>query len=104
MIQGVSAAGAVAGLLAGAAPKAPQPTGAVAGTDVSFDKLLGQMGSDAAATIHEGESVALQGILGQTPPYKVVKAVMAAQQTLHTALAIRDKAVSAYQELAHMTI
>ena len=35
---------------------------------------------------------------------KVVDGVMAAQRSLQTVLAIRDKAVSAYQEVARMAI
>jgi flagellar hook-basal body complex protein FliE len=35
---------------------------------------------------------------------KVVDSVMAAQRSLQSVLAIRDKAVSAYQEVARMAI
>ena len=35
---------------------------------------------------------------------KVVESMMAAQRSLQTVLAIRDKAVSAYQEIARMAI
>ena len=35
---------------------------------------------------------------------KVVDAVMGAQRSLQSLLAIRDKAVSAYQEIARMAI
>ena len=38
------------------------------------------------------------------PPMKVVESVMAAQRSLQTVLAIRDKAVAAYQEIARMAI
>jgi len=36
--------------------------------------------------------------------FKVVEAVMAAQRTLQEGLSIRDKVVSAYQEVARMAI
>ena len=35
---------------------------------------------------------------------KVVESVMAAQRSLQSVLAIRDKVVSAYQEIARMAI
>ena len=35
---------------------------------------------------------------------QVVEAVMAAESTLKTAIAIRDKVVNAYQEISRMTI
>jgi flagellar hook-basal body complex protein FliE len=48
--------------------------------------------------------MAIQGLQGSAPAFKVVEAVMAAQRTLQSALAIRDKAVTAYQEISRMTI
>jgi flagellar hook-basal body complex protein FliE len=51
-----------------------------------------------------GETAAVGGILGQTPINEVADAVMSAQRTLQAALSIRDKAVSAFQEITRMTI
>ncbi len=48
--------------------------------------------------------MAIKGLQGQAPVQDVVQAVMKAQTSLQTALAIRDKAISAYQDLTRMTI
>ncbi len=41
---------------------------------------------------------------GAAPVHKVVESIMSAQRSLQSALAIRDKAVSAYQEISRMAI
>ena len=51
-----------------------------------------------------GEAAAIQGLQGGMAPYKVVDSIMGAQRTLQSMLAIRDKAVSAYQEVSRMAI
>ena len=69
-----------------------------------FGQVLGQFFNDAVGTMQTGEAAAIQGLQGSSPPFKVVEAVMSAQRTLQSALAIRDKAVSAYQEISRMAI
>ena len=66
--------------------------------------MLGQTFNNALSTIQGGESAAIQGLQGSMAPTKVVEAVMDAQRTLQSALAIRDKAVAAWQEIARMPI
>jgi flagellar hook-basal body complex protein FliE len=81
-------------------------TGAVspAAPAQSFTQALGQAVSDAVGAVQNGEAAAIQGLQGTMEPFKVVEAVMTAQRTLQQTLAIRDKLVSAYQEVARMTI
>jgi flagellar hook-basal body complex protein FliE len=62
------------------------------------------MASQAASSIKTGDSMAIKGIQGQAPIQEVVQAVMQAQTSLQTALAIRDKVVTTYQELTRMSI
>ena len=62
------------------------------------------MTSQAASSVKTGEDMAIKGIQGQAPVQDVVQAVMNAQTSLQTALAIRDKVVSTYQSLATMSI
>ena len=69
-----------------------------------FGQVLGQVINDAVGTMQSGEALAIQGLQGSVPAFKVVEGVMAAQRTLQSALAIRDKAVSAYQEISRMAI
>ena len=81
------------------------PTAAAAPTQgPSFDQALAQVIGSAVDTLQAGEAVAIQGVEGAVSPMKVVDSVMAAQRSLQTVLAIRDKAVSAYQEIARMAI
>ena len=70
----------------------------------SFDQALAQVIGSAVDTLQTGEAVAIQGVEGAVSPMKVVDSVMAAQRSLQSVLAIRDKAVSAYQEVARMAI
>ena len=46
----------------------------------------------------------MDGMLGKATTREVVEAVMSADQTLQTAMAFRDKIVSAYLEIVKMPI
>jgi flagellar hook-basal body complex protein FliE len=52
----------------------------------------------------EGERASLQAIDGRADIGQVVTAVAEAEVTLQTVIAIRDKIVQAYQEIARMPI
>jgi flagellar hook-basal body complex protein FliE len=92
-------------LIQGAPSFAPAtPTPSVSPKSVSFEQTLGQVVNDAVGTIQNGEAAAIQGVNGDMPTFKVVEQVMGAQRTLQQAISIRDKAVSAYQEITRMTI
>jgi flagellar hook-basal body complex protein FliE len=100
MIESISGIGSAA---PAASVRSPQSTAAATGGP-SFDQALTQAIGSAIDTLQTGEAVAIQGIEGAAAPMKVVESVMAAQRSLQTVLAIRDKAVSAYQEIARMAI
>jgi len=94
---GSVAASAVANRSSAAAATSPSgPT--------SFGDILGNIVTGAAESLKAGEAAAIAGLTGAAPPLAVVSAVTSAQHTLQAALAIRDKAVSAYQESSRMTI
>jgi len=101
-IDGVSAVGAVGKSLDVGATSATGGTSATAGTN--FVDALGKVFSDSIASVQTGEAAAIQGLQGGMAPYKVVDSIMGAQRTLQSMLAIRDKAVSAYQEISRMAI
>ena len=104
MVSGISALGTSA-VQSTVTPPAIADAGAASTASVpDFGQMLGQVISDAVGTLQAGESAALQGLQGALPPFKVVETIMGAQRTLQQALAIRDKAVSAYQEVARMAI
>ena len=104
MVNGISALGTSA-VQSTAKPPATVDAGAAASAAApDFAQMLGQVVSGAVGTLQAGESAAIQGLQGALPPFKVVETIMTAQRTLQQALAIRDKAVSAYQEISRMTI
>ena len=98
----VAALSSVGGLSATARAAPVAPSAGAAGP--SFTEMLGQVISAGVNTIQAGESAAIQGLSAAAPPFKVVEAVLAAQRTLQEGLSIRDKVVSAYQEIARMSI
>ena len=71
-----------------------------AGAGNDFTKML----SEAVDSFKGAESTAVAGIQGKATTQQVVDAVMNAQTTFQVALSLRDKAVSAYQELSRMDI
>jgi flagellar hook-basal body complex protein FliE len=100
MIESVSGIGA-------ASPSASVRSPAAAAAPAegpSFGQALSQVVGSAIDTLQTGEAVAIQGVEGAVSPMKVVESVMSAQRSLQTVLSIRDKAVSAYQEIARMAI
>ncbi len=83
----------------------PAAAGAVAGaSSVSFSDMMAQVATSAVDTMKAGEAASIAGIQGKASVQQVVEAVMSAEQTLQTAIAIRDKVVAAYQEIARMAI
>jgi flagellar hook-basal body complex protein FliE len=76
---------------------------AAAGTP-DFASVLSDMASQAVSSVRGGEDMAIKGLQGQAPVQDVVQAVMKAQTSLQTALALRDKAVTAYQDITRMPI
>lgn len=75
-----------------------------AASGADFTAMLSDMASNAVSSLKTAESVSVQGLQGQASAQKVVDAVMQAETTLQTAMAIRDKVVSSYQELSRMAI
>jgi flagellar hook-basal body complex protein FliE len=51
-----------------------------------------------------GEQASIQGLEGKLDAQSVVEAVAAAELTLQTVTAVRDRVVEAYQELIRMPI
>jgi flagellar hook-basal body complex protein FliE len=86
------------------APVISPPTPAGAAPQADFGDTLASMAADAISTIKAGETTATAGMKGQASLQQVVQAVMLADQTLQTVVAVRDKVVSAYQEISRMQI
>ena len=66
--------------------------------------MLTRMASDTVDTLKAAEATSVAGITDKASVQQVVEAVMAAEQSLQTAVVVRDKVVSAYLEISRMTI
>lgn len=77
---------------------------AVTETSDDFGNMLARMASDTFDTLKAAEATSVAGITDKASVQQVVESVMAAEQSLQTALAVRDKVVSAYLEISRMTI
>ena len=95
-----AASSASAAAQAGAAAQ----TASVSGSGQDFGQMLAQMSSDTVGSLKSAESMSIDGIKGSANVQAVVQSVMAAQESLQTALAVRDKTVAAFQEVTRMSI
>jgi flagellar hook-basal body complex protein FliE len=69
-----------------------------------FADVMAQLVSGVRTSVRTGEATAIQGIKGNASAQQVVEAVLSAEQSLQTAIAVRDKVVAAYLELSRMPI
>ncbi|WP_320200905.1 flagellar hook-basal body complex protein FliE [Agrobacterium sp. rho-13.3] len=79
-------------------------TAATAVTGPTFASVLGGVANDAVQSLKNSEAMSFAGIQGKANTREVVDAVMQADQTLKTAVALRDKVVSAYLDIVKMQI
>lgn len=70
----------------------------------SFADLMKGMLSDAASTGKAAEATAAASLAGKAELVDVVTAISAAETSLETVIAVRDKVISAYQEISKMPI
>ena len=70
----------------------------------AFSSMLASFSSGTVEKMKASESMSIAGIQGKATTQSVVEAVMSAQESLQTALAVRDKAVSAFQEISRMAV
>jgi len=70
----------------------------------TFSQFVGESLNEAMNTGKQAENMSAQAIAGKADLTDVVTAVTNAEVTLQTVVAIRDKVVTAYQEIARMPI
>jgi flagellar hook-basal body complex protein FliE len=75
---------------------------AAPGTD--FASLLRDGAKAAIDASKNSEELSKQGLAGKADVRDVVAAVNNAEVTLQTVIAVRDKVISAYNEILHMSI
>ena len=100
MITPVAPIGTAAGAVSSAATVAKSAD--TSGAD--FGSVLSSLASDTRQSLRTGENAAISGLMGKMPLQQVVSAVMAAEQSLTVAIAVRDKVISAYTEISRMSI
>jgi len=79
-------------------------TGAASGAAGDFSQFLSKAMDNAVSTMKQGEQMAASQVTGQADVVGVVNAVNAAELTLDTVVAVRDKVISAYQNIMQMPI
>ena len=78
---------------------APAPVGTT-----SFSDVFAEVANGAVSALKQGEATSIYGVQGKASVQRVVEAIMNAEQSLQTAVAVRDKVVAAYQEVSRMSI
>jgi flagellar hook-basal body complex protein FliE len=96
---------AIAGYAQAAASAPGRPgTGTQAPLAQDFASFFRSLAQDSVSTMQAGEQASIQGLEGKLDAQSVVEAVAAAELTLQTVTAVRDRVVEAYQELIRMPI
>ena len=78
--------------------------GAIKNEGVNFSDFLRDKAQSSADTLKAGEVMSAKAITGDAEITAVVEAVTAAETTLNTVIALRDRMIGAYQEIMRMPI
>lgn len=70
----------------------------------NFADMLGDVAKDAKISGLAAEKLSVQAVAGKADINEVVAAVSNAEVTLQTVVAVRDKVISAYQDILRMPI
>ncbi|MFT4182033.1 MAG: flagellar hook-basal body complex protein FliE [Rhizobium sp.] len=89
--------------VSGALAATPEAAVGTAAAD-SFASVMSDVAKNTVGTLKEAENASFAGIKGTMSTREVVDKVMQADQTLQTAIALRDKIVSAYLDVTKMQI
>lgn len=69
-----------------------------------FAEALGNAAREVSERLQAAEDVSFRALTGEATARETVDAVLAAERTLQVAIAVRDKAVSAWLEISRMAI
>ena len=70
----------------------------------SFGDLVKNAAVNSITTMRAGESASARAVAGEASLPEVVQAVTASEVTLQTVVAVRDRVISAYQEIMRMPV
>jgi flagellar hook-basal body complex protein FliE len=73
-------------------------------SSTAFGDILNNVMDDTLSSLKNAEQVSLAAVHGKAGINEIVSAVSSAEVALQTVIAIRDKFVSAYQELMRTSI
>ncbi len=77
----------------------------IAGDDgVTFSDFLKQKAQESVDVLRSSEQMSAKAVTGDADITDVVQAVTAAELTLQTVVSVRDRLISAYQEIMRMPI
>ena len=71
---------------------------------VKFSDFLKQKATESVETLRDSEKMSAKAVTGEADLTDVVQAVNSAELTLQTVVAVRDRMISAYQEILRMPI
>jgi flagellar hook-basal body complex protein FliE len=75
-----------------------------AGAQGGFGELMRQAAGNAIDTLKQGEQTSLNAVAGKASLADVAAAVTNAEVTLQTVVAVRDRVITAYQDIIKLTI
>ena len=73
-------------------------------TESAFSTLVSESIDKATTTIKAGEGAAIKGLVGEANLADLATAVTDAELTLRTVISVRDRIISAYQDIIKMPI
>lgn len=103
MVSNIGSALSAYGKVAAATAK-PGMEARVASPGKSFADMLGDVAKDAKMSGVAAEKLSIGAVAGKADINEVVAAVANAEVTLQTVVAVRDKVISAYQDILRMPI
>jgi flagellar hook-basal body complex protein FliE len=69
-----------------------------------FVAMVGAAAESALQTVRKAEETTARGVAGKADIQDVVQALSNAEVTMQTVVAVRDKVLSAYNDVMHMTV
>lgn len=79
-------------------------TEAIKTDGLGFNEVMSNIAVNTVGKLQYAEQVSLDAVQGTANTREVVDALMSAEQSLQTAIAIRDKIVTAYLDVSRMQI
>lgn len=78
--------------------------GQIAPSETAFSNLVSESIGNAVTTVKSGETTAIKGLLSEANLADLATAVTDAELALKTVVSVRDRIISAYQDIIKMPI